>query len=92
MVLADPTLAPAATRGVVWRMAHVATAPCDPSTPETGGYHAHKHGPVAKRAFQLLAGTQLALLQAEGELVHLLTDTGQPIVATVKYFLNEKLF
>ena len=78
MVLADPTLAPAATRGVVWEIAMVATALCDPGIPETGDYHAHKHGQLAKKAHQLLAGpqvTQLALLQAEGELVHLLTDT-----------------
>ena len=83
MVLADPTLAPAATRGVVWKIAMVATALCDPGIPETGDYHAHKHGELAKRAHQLLAGpqvTQLALLQAEGELVHLLTDTGKLIV------------
>ena len=36
MLLADPTLAPAATHGVVWLPADVATALCDPATPETG--------------------------------------------------------
>ena len=36
MRLADPTLAPAARRGVAWLPADDATALCGPTTPETG--------------------------------------------------------